>query len=201
MGCNSSSARSPNDSSSQPKRKKAKKASKDSEAQDMTDQEVHKMREDILQRHDSEVDIIAQISAEREALKVISSVKIERPSSCEDLATLVPQPELQRLCVDGSHFLAQQKARATLLLTALRNKTKPWVVSPLSLAPCLSVLLPLSLPWCYRMIACLSGQRMYYTYTYTTYMYHTQSINNTLNHPPPSPLLYPAVQQPERPVM
>eukprot|EP01031_Cornospumella_fuschlensis_P030596 gene30596-36970_t len=128
MGCTSSSTAGKNPNAGQPTRKKAKKASKDSEAQDMTDLDVHKMREDILQRHDSEVDIIAQISAEREALKAISSVKIERPNSCEDLAALVSQQELHRLCIDGSHFAAQRKARASLLLDALRNKTKPWVL-------------------------------------------------------------------------
>eukprot|EP01039_Chlorochromonas_danica_P000938 gene938-1020_t len=133
MGCSSSKTALHVDSNSQPSevksgKRKSKKSAKDEDPQEIPDSEVHKMREDILQRHDSEVDIIAQISAEREALRMISTVKIERRDSCEDFFDLLSTKELAHLSDSSSHYKQQKGWRAQQLRTALANRNKQWML-------------------------------------------------------------------------
>jgi hypothetical protein len=132
MGCSSSSSMVANPAETSTKRKKNKKSSKDDDTQDLTDSDVHKMREDLLQRHDSEVDIIAQIAAEREALKIISSRKIERRCSCEDLLDILSADEIRALNDAPNHFQLQRAARAKLLKRDLQLQSKRWLVSAFS---------------------------------------------------------------------
>lgn len=134
MGCSSSKTSLHVDSNNQPSevksgKRKSKKSAKDEDPQEIPDSEVHKMREDILQRHDSEVDIIAQISAEREALRMISTVKIERRDSCEDFFDLLSTKELAHLSDSSSHYKQQKGWRAQQMRTALANRNKHWMVS------------------------------------------------------------------------
>lgn len=109
-------------------KRKSKKGAKDEDPQDMSDSDVHKMREDILQRHDSEVDIIAQISAEREALKTISSVKIERKYSCEDLLDAMTRVQVDQLSEDLGHYRVQKELTVQLQRRALQGSAKQWLL-------------------------------------------------------------------------
>ncbi len=130
MGCASSTRLSVNRMGGSPKgKRKSKKLDKDSEGQEISDLEVNKIRECILQRHDSKVDLVAQISAERDALKTISSVKIERTNSCEDLMNAMNVVDIVELSnMANGHYRVQKELKVALLKQAMERDCKRWVV-------------------------------------------------------------------------
>lgn len=96
---------------------------------DISDSERHKIKEDIMQRHDTEVDILLQVSAEREALKSVCSVKIERKLSCEDLLDSLSMYDLQDIQDCHHHRKMFRKNRLETCKQDLQDNNKDWFVS------------------------------------------------------------------------
>ena len=114
------------------KQLKAKKKTKGPEIvnhSQSSDLELNKKKEDILQRHDTEINILHQLSAERATLRAMASVKIERKLSCEDLITYFNNNELESLQENAEHHRIQKQKRTILAKKELKDKKRPWVVS------------------------------------------------------------------------
>lgn len=94
-----------------------------------SDIEMNKKKEDILQRHDTEINILHQLSAERATLRAMASVKIEKKFSCEDLILLFSNAELEALHENPQHYKVQKSKRTALVKKELAEKRRPWVVS------------------------------------------------------------------------
>ena len=94
-----------------------------------SESEMNKKKEDILQRHDTEINILHQLSAERATLRAMASVKIERKFSCEDLITFFKSSEIEALHENPQHHKLQKQKRILLAKKELAEKRRPWVVS------------------------------------------------------------------------
>lgn len=116
--------------------RKSKNATLDlvTDGAEMSDSDLHKMKDDILQRHDTEIDIVGQIAAERLALKNVSFVQISRSLSCEDLMDTLTNEDFTRLHDNVTRYNINRQYHLTKIKQQLSERTKPWVVSILNKA-------------------------------------------------------------------
>jgi len=84
--------------------------------------------EESRQRHDSEVDLTQTITAERAALRELSSKRIIRKLSFEDLLDSLTTKEYDQLCSRSYCFQLQKEYRIKTLKNDLTHRTKSWVV-------------------------------------------------------------------------
>lgn len=95
------------------------------------------------QRHDSEADLTQTITTERAALRELSSKKIIRKLSFEDLVDSLTAKEYDQLCSRSYCFQLQKEYRIKTLKNDLSHRTKSWVVSWPYLTSYLNTLIPL----------------------------------------------------------
>lgn len=91
--------------------------------------ELHKMKENALQRHDTEIDILTQIAEERRALKAVSTVCIARKQSCEDLLESLSLAELALVHDQKWYRNLQKQFHSDRVKQFLVERRKEWVVS------------------------------------------------------------------------
>ncbi len=96
---------------------------------DVSADELHKMKEDIMQRHDTEIDVLSQIASERQALRSIAGVRIARRLSCEDLMETMKPEDFSRLQDPKFYRYLQKQFRSEKVKESLVRKSKLWVVS------------------------------------------------------------------------
>lgn len=83
-----------------------------------------------LQRHDTEIDIISQITEERVILKALAAVKIlKRKESCELLMDALSNNDMSRLQEEKWHRLLQKKFCTESRKQSQSADLKHWVVS------------------------------------------------------------------------
>jgi hypothetical protein len=146
MGCvSSNSAQVPVDKSLKGKKKSSKALNAVEKTEDLSDQDLHRMKEEMLQRHDTEIDILAQLSAERTALRQMASGRIEKKLSCEDLLDSLTASERDTLRASPYYHTLQKKYRLNMSKQLLEAHKKPWMVRLLSLSLSLSLSLFLHL--------------------------------------------------------
>jgi ribosomal protein S25 len=144
MGCNQSHATAVKGRNSTGSSSSSKKTSKSKQLEivEGDPDETEKMREDMLQRIDSEVDMSHQFSAEREALKELCANKIIRKLSFEDLLDSFSTHDYEKLAKREYCYQIQKEFRIKTLKQEIKERKKAWVVSALDLARLFSFLRP-----------------------------------------------------------
>lgn len=129
MGCSSST----NSSAATASRtaQLAKRKSKESiTSGNLKEDEQNRMKNDALQRHDTEIDFVSQLSAERQALRMVSNGKINRRLSCEDLMEMITSEEYHMINESLKHFQLQKLNMKGIIKEGKKyRKLKPWTVS------------------------------------------------------------------------
>lgn len=107
---------------------------------EISEEELHRMKEDALQRHDTEIDILTQLAEERQALKAVSGVRIAKRQSCEDLMESLSAAEYSLLHDQKWQRNLQKKFHTEKMKKYLYQKCKEWVVSslPIVIINCVS---------------------------------------------------------------
>ncbi len=128
MGCTTSQPK-----TDPPKGLKGKKKSKKAldsveNTEDISDSDLHKMKEEMLQRHDTEIDILTQLSAERLALRQMAAIRIDRKLSCEELRESLSNEEWLSLRESPQYQQLQKQYKLKLMKKSLINETKSWQV-------------------------------------------------------------------------
>ncbi len=128
MGCTTSQPK--NDPPKGLKGKKKSKKALDSveNTEDISDSDLHKMKEEMLQRHDTEIDILTQLSAERLALRQMAAIRIDRKLSCEELRESLSNEEWLSLRESPQYQQLQKQYKLKLMKKSLINETKSWQV-------------------------------------------------------------------------
>lgn len=132
MGCTSSSSV---NTPGKPSAKAAaalaaqKKKREAMEVVDVSPDDSDKIREDLLQRKDSEADLSKTIQEERANLKAMSSKKIIRKLSFEDLVDSLTKDDYEKLSSKDFCFKIQKEFRIRSLKRDLAERKKSWVVS------------------------------------------------------------------------
>lgn len=96
---------------------------------ELSEDELHQMKENALQRHDTEIDILTQIAEERRALKAVSTVCIARKQSCEDLLESLTLAELSLVHDQKWYRNLQKQFHSERVKKFLVERRKEWVVS------------------------------------------------------------------------
>jgi hypothetical protein len=112
----------------------SKKKAKGVDLVDVHPDDSEKMRDDMLQRHDSEADITLQLFAEREALKALSGHRIEKKLSFEDLLEALSSHDFENLEDHDYCFALQKEHYNQRLRDDIKNRRKRWTVKPSSLS-------------------------------------------------------------------
>jgi hypothetical protein len=114
---------------------KVKKKSKEllENSHDLDENELHKKKEDILLRHDSEVDIMQQISAEREALKSICSIKIANRLPYEDFLDSLSANEFVEMLDREKYIKLQKLFMVKAMKQELSHRGRSWIVRNMSI--------------------------------------------------------------------
>jgi hypothetical protein len=112
----------------------SKKKAKGVDLVDVHPDDSEKMRDDMLQRHDSEADITLQLFAEREALKALSGHRIEKKLSFEDLLEALSSHDFENLEDHDYCFALQKEHYNQRLRDDIKNRTKRWTVKASSLS-------------------------------------------------------------------
>jgi hypothetical protein len=132
MGCTSSKSTAAQPSSAAMRAKNNRAGLNPLKSQDqMKQSDVNQMKEDLLQRQDSEVNLLSQIAEERQLLKSIAEVTIERRSSCEDLMETLTRAQFAQIH-DFKWRRALQREFYTEKMKRNRKNDdgrKAWVVS------------------------------------------------------------------------
>jgi len=111
---------------------KSKKKSKElvENSHSLDEQELHKKKEDILlQRHDSEVDILQQISVEREVLRSMCAAKINGKITLEDFMDSLSGKDLSGLHDPQSYIRLYKAFLLSNMKHDLQMNKKIWLVS------------------------------------------------------------------------
>jgi hypothetical protein len=125
MGCTTSSSTAGRQRSNSSSSKKKKGV----DIVDVHPDDSQQMRDDMMQRHDSEVDLTHQFTAEREALKALAAPKINRKLSFEDLMETLSLNDLELLSSSEFSFKLQKEHRIQNLKSDIKDRKKSWVVS------------------------------------------------------------------------
>jgi hypothetical protein len=112
----------------------SKKKAKGVDLVDVHPDDSEKMRDDMLQRHDSEADITLQLFAEREALKALSGHRIEKRLSFEDLLEALNSHDFENLEDHDYCFALQKEHYNQRLRDDIKNRRKRWTVKASSLS-------------------------------------------------------------------
>lgn len=129
MGCTSSQPKKEAVNQGLKGKKKSNKALDAVEnTDDISDSDLHKMKEEMLQRHDTEIDILTQLSAERLALREMAAIKIEKKLSCEELRESLTTEEWMELRESVQYQQLQKRYKLKLMKMSLLEKQRPWQV-------------------------------------------------------------------------
>lgn len=114
---------------------KVKKKSKEllEDSHDLDENELHKKKEDILLRHDSEVDIMQQISAERETLKSVCSIKIANRLAYEDFLDSLSASEFVEMLDREKYIKLQKLFMVKAIKQEISHKVRSWIVRYISI--------------------------------------------------------------------